>query len=623
MIGHQTMHILQYNVQKSRDVVLASLFRDPRTADCDIIAVQEPWRNPFIATSYHPLKDTFHLAYPDNEETRVCFYVNQRIDPSTWKISRSAKDMIILEIDHAALGRRLHIINVYNEVGTDTLSDLREVLSQINPRDEILLLGDFNLHHPLWTIAPHLATRGATAAQPLATIMQDFQLHLLTTPGAPTHRWTDGESTIDLTFATERLKSCMLYCKVEHGRDCDSDHLPISTSIAWEWHPTAPIRKRQWTKTNVELLQTMVKGCLPHVPATELNDRHSIDAYVGSITNALQAGIEASTPWSKPSPRAVPGFDQACKEVCRDVQQLRRRWQQTRQEDDYEAYRVARNWKGRQIKKLLRDTHRQRVTEASASKSGLWKLVKWAKNRHNSTPTCTPELQKPDGGLARKASEKAEVLRHSFFPPPPEAELSDTIDYTYPDAIECPEITTTEIVRAVRAAAPNKAPGTDGIPNKVLHKTLDVLLPHLHRLFNACLHQGYCPAHFREATTVALRKPGKDNSTQPKAYRPIALLNTLGNSLEAVVASRLMYLADTHQLLPTRHTGGRRLASTRLTLFACHGPPSRRRRHVDISECNWTLDSTGTIIDSKWKPRPHCDCQLCRHWRRLRGAPAW
>lgn len=86
-MGQETLRILQYNVQKSRDVVLASLFRDPRTADLDLLAIQESWRNPFLATSYHPLKDTFHLAYPDNDETWVCFYINQRIDPSSWTIS--------------------------------------------------------------------------------------------------------------------------------------------------------------------------------------------------------------------------------------------------------------------------------------------------------------------------------------------------------------------------------------------------------------------------------------------------------------------------------------------------------------------------------------------------------
>ena len=50
--------------------------------------------------------------------------------------------------------------------------------------------------------------------------------------------------------------------------------------------------------------------------------------------------------------------------------------------------------------------------------------------------------------------------------------------------------------------------------------------------------------------------------TQPKAYRPIVLLSTLGKAREAVIANRLAYLADVHHLLPSRHTGGRKLAST-------------------------------------------------------------
>ncbi len=103
-------------------------------------------------------------------------------------------------------------------------------------------------------------------------------------------------------------------------------------------------------------------------------------------------------------------------------------------------------------------------------------------------------------------------------------------------AIDCPEITHPEIE--------------------------NLILPHLQILFNACVRMGYCPAHFRQSITVVLRKPGKDDYTQPKSYRPIALLNTLGKALESIVANRLTYLADTHHLLPVRHTGGRKLAST-------------------------------------------------------------
>jgi ribonuclease HI len=294
----------------------------------------------------------------------------------------------------------------------------------------------------------------------------------------------------------------------------------------------------------------------------ELSDKDSIDIFVSCIISALEAGIEASTPWSNPSPRSIAGFNQECKGLCTEVQQLRRRWQRSRQDEDYEAYRQARNRKGRLTQKMLRNTHRQRVEEASTSQTGLWNLVKWARNRHNTTPAFTPALMKPDGGTAHQPDEKAEVLRQTFFPPPPQADLSDMDGYEYPPPIECPAITTVEIERAVRRASPNKTPGADGISNGILHQTLDILLPSLLKLFNACLEQGYCPAHFKDSITVVLRKPGKDDYTQPKAYRPIALLNTLGKALEAIIANRLAYMADVHKLLPSRHTGGRKLAST-------------------------------------------------------------
>ncbi len=256
-----------------------------------------------------------------------------------------------------------------------------------------------------------------------------------------------------------------------------------------------------------------------------MKSKQGIDKYVQAIISAINEGIEKSTPWSDPSIRSIPGFDQDCKDICSEVQRLRRRWQRTRLDDDYEAYREARNKKGRHLRKSLRNNHRQRVEEASETKSGLWKLVKWAKNRHCTTSACTPELVNPDGTHAKEAKDKAETLRRCFFPPPCQADRSDIDRFQYPPAIDCPEITSREIENAIRKAAPNKAPGPDGIPNLILHQTLTLLLPHLHKLFNSCLQEGYFPAHFKDSTTVVLRKPGKDDYTQPKSYRPIRVAN--------------------------------------------------------------------------------------------------
>lgn len=562
MTRHQELRILQYNVHKSRDVVMASLFQNEKTLEYDILAIQEPWRNSFINTTYHPLKQHFQLTYLDNPKTRVCFYISKRINPGTWSVSQISKDISLLKISNPHSNNHICIFNVYHEVVTDTLTTLAEALDTLGRHDSVMVLGDFNLHHYLWSAVHHNATNRAKVRQ-LLSIIQDFQLRLLTVPGTKTYRWKEGDTTIDLTFASEDVASRTIHCQVDKNLDCDSDHLPIAIAIDWNWQSATPTKKRMWTKTNLPVLRQTVQEHLSGLNDTvALKDKDAIDELVSSLAQALDAGIEASTPWSNPSPRSIPGFNQECKDICAEVQQLRRQWQRTRLDEDYEAYRQARNKKGRHIRKTLRDTHRQRVEEASASQSGLWNLVKWAKNRHDVAPSCTPALAKPDGELAEEPDEKAEVLRQSFFPPPRRADLSDLEGYQYPPPIDCPEITTAEIEKAVRKASPNKAPGADGITNGILHKTLDILLPHLHKLFNACLEQGYCPTHFKDTITVVLRKPGKDDYTQPKAYRPIALLSTLGKAMEAIIANRLAYLADVHHLLPARHTGGRKLAST-------------------------------------------------------------
>ena len=81
-------------------------------------------------------------------------------------------------------------------------------------------------------------------------------------------------------------------------------------------------------------------------------------------------------------------------------------------------------------------------------------------------------------------------------------------------------------------------------------------------IFNQSLQLSYCPKHFRELTTMVLRKQGKDNYTILGSYRPIGLLNTIGKIMNAIIAQRLSYMAETHGLLPSTHIGGQKGRST-------------------------------------------------------------
>ena len=56
------LQVLQYNVQKSKDGAQAMAIDSYE--QFDIIAIQEPWLNPSIRTTYNPSHSQYHLIYP-------------------------------------------------------------------------------------------------------------------------------------------------------------------------------------------------------------------------------------------------------------------------------------------------------------------------------------------------------------------------------------------------------------------------------------------------------------------------------------------------------------------------------------------------------------------------------
>src|ERR1700749_4554005 len=95
MSWDKSLNTLQYNVRKSKDTVMASLLRDKRVLELDILAIQEPWRNPDSETPHHPAKERFQLCYPASgrdEPARVCFFINKRLDHTKWQFTAHSRD---------------------------------------------------------------------------------------------------------------------------------------------------------------------------------------------------------------------------------------------------------------------------------------------------------------------------------------------------------------------------------------------------------------------------------------------------------------------------------------------------------------------------------------------------
>ncbi len=157
---------------------------------------------------------------------------------------------------------------------------------------------------------------------------------------------------------------------------------------------------------------------------------------------------------------------------------------------------------------------------------------------------------------------KIELLRNAFFPSLPKGDLSDISGFDYLSPYTLPPITPHEIYQAILQPSPHKAPGPTGIPNFILQQLISTFLPILYQIFNASLNLSYCPLLFRTSITIAMQKPYKDDYSITKAYRPIALLDTIGKALESILAKKIRALTELHGLLPKTHFGGRRETST-------------------------------------------------------------
>jgi hypothetical protein len=311
---------------------------------------------------------------------------------------------------------------------------------------------------------------------------------------------------------------------------------------------------------NVEKFLTFVSANLRMICLPEKPTPHEIDNTVDRLIDIVQQAAQTSTPWAKPSAWARQGWTPECTEAIKASRRQYRRYMRTHDDEDWKEYTLARNAKGKVIKRAMKRGFRRWVPDTvDRGPRGLWKVSKWARTRDKSTGSNIPTLRSQEGP-AETNQQKVKLLRQVFFPSPPAADLSDIDPTLHPNQLTFPAISQQEIIDAIKRAPSDKAPGEDGISNRVWKILTDDnhFVAILAAVFDACMRTGHNPRHFQASITVTLRKGGPRDFRQPKSYRPVALLNTLGKILESIVATRIAWAVEEHGLLPKTHLGGRK-----------------------------------------------------------------
>ena len=169
-----------------------------------------------------------------------------------------------------------------------------------------------------------------------------------------------------------------------------------------------------------------------------------------------------------------------------------------------------------------------------------------------------------------------------------------------------------QIRKAANKLDAYKAPGPDGVPNVVLKKAINTLINHFYFIFRAIFELDVYPDEWKESITIVLRKPGKPSYEEPKAYRPIALLNTLGKLFSSIVADDLSHFCETRNVFPSNQFSGRpsRCTSDSMLLLAHKIKDAWRQKKVASV---LFLDIQGAF--------PNVVKEVLLHNMRIRGIP--
>lgn len=323
------------------------LFQNDNILSIDIIAIQEPWRNTRDITTYHPRKDTFHLLYSETNKARVCYFINKKIDQTTWTYTIDGPDVISLHFNLP--DRCIHIHNIYNPVNSEEVSTSIPILKRrlaAHPNEEHIILGDFNLHHEVWG-GPRASKTLIEKSEELLMVAQRWEMEQMVPVGTATYKESTGEGTIDLIFATPLLSESLISCDIAGDFDHDSDHQPILSKWTMRTINNPPSLRLPLSKIDIPLIKRMLKEELAKNPPSPCTTPEQLDTQVNSLISAINTAMDFAIPKANVSPKSVLGFDEKCKEVQMKARRLKKIWKREETEESWKNFRLARAEKGR------------------------------------------------------------------------------------------------------------------------------------------------------------------------------------------------------------------------------------------------------------------------------------
>jgi hypothetical protein len=595
---NRDLKILLANMRKM-DGAQYSTLNDTEFSDYSLMLVTEPYlfQNqdgdyvlvPQSHTYWNPILPDIP---PAEARPRAMIWAHKSIKASPVKSTHRDLAGVIVETN----GRRILAIATYVPAKDDRedeelqsrLDQIRSLVTETRRNHsgpvELVIGGDFNRHDQLWGGDQVAQSDRQGEGEPIIQLMAELDLQSLLPRGIPTWQADSGEhqSTIDLMLATPELTNEVRRCTTEESEH-GSDHRIIGTSFFTTIDIRSETSKRLWKKANWTQISKGLEQALESRPQPE--DPEDVNGYWRYIQELIAPLVERYVPLARPSSYAKRWWTEDLSQLRRDYTYWRNKLAKIRRNRmrDPHLAEMARTYKKR-FHDAMRQQRKSHWQDFIADTNNIWSISRYLDPSKGASFSQIPALQNSNKQLVTSEPEVAQALMEEFFKQTPEV-MTDERERTNEglrEELPMEPVTETEVQRAVFAASPYKAPGITDIPAVAWQKVWPTLKHHITKLFQLSINKASIPREWKTAKIIPLRKPKKPDYTLAKAYRPISLLNTLGKMLEALVAERISYLVETHNLLPMNHFGARKGRSTTQALTVIQEHIYQAWRHKKV-----------------------------------------
>ena len=526
-IGKQT-RVLSLNVEGLSMAKCEYLSRLLVSSSVDVLLLQETHVGQTAAASRYTIQD-YHLIVRENHEQYGTIIYAKKPESITIVDSRRSNDNVhtsVINIDG------LLIANIYKPPHTNWSDPPIPDLSH-----PAIVAGDFNSHHEEWGY--HTSDAAGEQIVQWASTANMQLVHDLNQRGTfYSARWRR-EYNPDLIFATHDENQHPLPVQREVLADYpNSQHRPILITIGYNIQTSHSLPLPRWNfhKAKWEEYTTYIEKVCPRIPTTIGNMHRFNRLILTSAKKHIPRGYRQNyVPcWSERSSALLREYEQnrnpaTAEELLDSLREGRaERWRETMENLDFKH-------SSRQAWKLIKKLDPDRTNPAPTIPAvGAEEIATEIKNRSKRVP---------DHSFERRVRRE---YQQNFNSSPPTSELSKAV-------------TSAEIVSATKQIKNGKAAGVDGVyPDMLTH-----LGTNAHRwlasVMTDIISTARIPTTWIHAKVIAILKPGKCAS-DPRSYRPIALLCCGFKLLERIVLSRLQPILDPH--IPLDQAGFRHQRDT-------------------------------------------------------------